>query len=450
MTHLRTLMAAAALGVAAAALPAAAQADAPWSAPAALQGSTTPSTGPLGAITARGTAALTYSVPSTQDAPAAQPTRLVRMDSAGDVLANDGLSFAAQAVASYATSGLAAAGETFGTAYPGTLDDTSKLVVSTMSGTGSIKSTTISGLAGYGVDALAGDAQGNLALVVFNTRQRIVYLRKKGSSSFSKVLTIPVSSEGRGATLAVGGRTGGELLVAYEDHHTIYARHRGTKSWGSVHQLGDGVQSDISAAFDASGRESVAWKSQRIGEGESDAPAVISFSTAAPGRAFGARRAIDSVSGPNGAGHYVASPAVLLRVVDATHTLMAWTGAAQSGRFAVKTQTIASGHTGTVSTLTPDAINAVLGAASVAPSGAALVLWRSDTAGADTTAGGSPRLTASYRAAGAASFGLPEPVSAIEEQQPDLVGLVDPTTGRAVAAWAPVSAGAEFAARPAP
>ena len=294
----------------------------------------------------------TASAASTPDAPAAQPTRLVRMDAAGDVQASDGLSFVAQKLATYGATGIAAAGETFGTAYPGTLDDTSKLVVSTMSGSGSIRSTTISGLRGFGVDALAGDPQGNVALLVFNTRERIVYLRGKGSSTFTKVLTIKVSDQARGATLAVGGRSGGEILVAYEDHHTLYARHRGTRSWGSVHQLGDSVQSDISAAFDGSGRESVAWKSQRINEGESNTPAIVSFTTAAPGKAFGPPRQIESVSGPSGAGHYVASPAVLLRVVDDTHTLLTWTGS-NGAHFVVKAETIASGHTATPATLSP-------------------------------------------------------------------------------------------------
>lgn len=446
MMSLRTCFAAAALG--AALVPAAAQADAPWSAPAALPGSTTPSTGPLGAITARGTAALTFSAPSTPDAPAAQPTRLVRMDAAGNVQASDGLSFVAQKLATYGATGIAAAGETFGTAYPGTLDDTSKLVVSTMSGSGSIRSTTISGLRGFGVDALAGDAQGNVALLVFNTRERIVYLRKQGSSTFTKVLTIKVSDQGRGATLALGGKSGGEILVAYEDHHTLYARHRGTRSWGSVHQLGDSIQSDISAAFDGSGRESVAWKSQRIGEGESNTPAIVSFTTAAPGKAFGPPRQIESVSGPSGAGHYVASPAVLLRVVDDTHTLLTWTGS-NGAHFVVKAETIASGHSATPATLSPADSDSVLGEASVAPSGAALVLWRSNTVGADTAPNTAPRVTAAYRAPGVASFGGPEPVSEASEQQPVLAGLVDPASGRAVAAWAPVSGPVEFAVRPA-
>jgi hypothetical protein len=448
MSHFRTVLAAAALSTAAAVAPAAAQADAPWSAPAALPGSATPSTGPLGAVTARGTAALTYSAPLTQGVTPAQPTRLIRMDSAGHVLAGDGLTFAAQHLASYASTGIVAAGETLGTAYPGTLDDTSKLAVATMSGTGSIKTTTISGLAGYGVDAVAGDAQGNVALLVFNTRQRIVYLRKKGSSTFSKVLTINVSSEGRGATLALGGRNGGELLVVYEDHHTVYARHRGTRSWGSVHQLGDGIQSDLTAAFDASGRESVAWKSQRIGEGESNTPAIVSFTTAAPGRAFGSRRQIESVSGPGGAGHYVASPAVLLRVVDSMRTLLTWTGS-DGAHFVVKTETIIGGHTAAPVTLSPAHSDSVLGDAAAAADGSALVLWRSNTVGADTTPGAQPRLTAAYRAPNAAAFGAPEPISTPGEQQPQLVGLVDPSSGQAVAAWAPVGSPAQFAVRPA-
>jgi hypothetical protein len=450
MTHsLRTFLVAAALSATAALAPAAAQADAPWSAPAPLPGSTTPSTGPLGAINQQGVAALTYSAPSTEQAPAAQPTRLARMDSTGKVLADDGLPFVAQKAVTYGATGLAVAGETFGTAHPGTLDDTSKVVVSTTSNVGVLRTTTIPGLQGFGVGALAGDGNGDLALLVFNTKERLVYLRKRGESGFKKVLTIKVSSEGRGATLALGGKAYGELLVAYEDHHTLYARHRGTKSWGSVHQLGDSIQSDISVAFDGSGRESVAWKSQRIGEGESNTPAIVSFTTAAPGKAFGPRRQIESVSGPSGAGHYVSSPAVLLRVIDDRRTLLTWTGG-NGAHFVVKAETIDRGHTAAVTTLSPADSDSVLGDASVTQStGGALVLWRSNTTGADTAPGALPRIVAAYRDAGAANFGAPEAVSGAEEQQPQLVALADPNRGGAVAAWAPVSGGVQFAVRPA-
>lgn len=449
---LRTFFLAAAVS-AAAVVPAAAQADAPWSAPAALAGATTPSTGPLGAITARGTAALTSSNPSTETAPADHPTQLVRMDAGGRVLASDGLSFVAQGVTTYGATGLAAAGETLGTQYPGTLDDTSRLVVSTMSGAGSIKSTTISGLHGFSVAALAGDAQGNVALLVYNTRERIVYLRRKGSSTFTKVLTIKVSDQGRGATLALGGKSGGEILVAYEDHHTLYARHRGTRSWGLVHQLGDSVQSDISAAFDASGRESVAWKSQRINEGESNSPAIVSFTTAAPGKGFGSRRQIESVSGPSGAGHYVASPAVLLRVIDDRYTLLTWTGS-NGAHFVVKAEVLYRGHTDTSRTVSPAGSDSVLAGAAATSFDHLMVLWRSDTVGADPAPGGAPRVFATFGgiasdSSGEFDFGDGEAISTPGDLQPQLVGLLDPATGRAIAAWAPVSAPVEFAVRPA-
>ena len=79
----------------------------------------------------------------------------------------------------------------------------------------------------------------------------------------------------------------GQLLVAWEDRHEVFARHRGTSgSWGAVHTLGPGVQSNLQAAMDSTGRMLVAWKSQRVNEGESNAPAVVSFITAAPGHGF--------------------------------------------------------------------------------------------------------------------------------------------------------------------
>ena len=67
---------------------------------------------------------------------------------------------------------------------------------------------------------------------------------------------------------------------------------------------------DCLAAMDATGRMLVAWKSQRIDEGEAATPAVVSFATAARGHGFGARRTIETV-GQTGTGRSVTAPAAL-------------------------------------------------------------------------------------------------------------------------------------------
>ncbi|WCB93750.1 hypothetical protein DSM104299_02466 [Baekduia alba] len=434
---------------AAVAVPTAAQADAPWSAPATLSAASV-GVAPGGAITQRGTAAVAVTGPGGTATAPQFPTHLIRLDAGGAVAGDDGLTFADAHLASYGATGLIAAGSSLGTAYPGTIDDTSHIRFTTASGTGAIKTSAISGTTGLGVAAIAGDAQGNVALVAFNTKERVVYLRTKGSSTFSKVLTIKASDRARGATVAVGGKSGGELLVVWEDQHEVYARHRGARSWGATHTLGAGIQSDLSAVIDGSGRESVAWKSQRVSEGESDAPAIVSFITAAPGKGFGARRQIESVGTPAGAGTYIASPGVLLRAIDGQRTLLAWSGF--SDNYVVRAETITNGHLGTPAALSPAGTDAILGDAATTPSGAALVLWRAGVRGNDPSVA-APRVFGSVAAPSsrAASFGAPAAISAPDAQtaQPP-VALLDASTGKALAAWANVSGPAQVAARPAP
>ena len=107
------------------------------------------------------------------------------------------------------------------------------------------------------------------------------------------MLTINVGSTARDVTVAVS--PDGQLLVVWEDRHEVFARHRGARGrWGAAHTLGPGVQSNLQAAMDATGRMLVVWKSQRVSEGEASNPAVVSFATAAPGHGFGSRRLIET------------------------------------------------------------------------------------------------------------------------------------------------------------
>ena len=179
----------------------------------------------------------------------------------------------------FASDAIAVAGTSIGPS--GTIDDQSRVRAGTTSGaSGAPALRTLSGTQSQNVTALVGNARGDVALSTRGLRSRLIFLRRKGTAAFSRVLTINVSSTARDVTLALS--PDGQLLVVWEDRHEVFARHRGTSgSWGAVHTLGPGVQSNLQAAMDSTGRMLVAWKSQRVNEGESNAPAVVSFITAA-------------------------------------------------------------------------------------------------------------------------------------------------------------------------
>jgi hypothetical protein len=434
-----------ALAAAAALLtPAAASADAPWSTPAGLPGATiaqavpaamTPS-GHAGAVTA-----------NAAGAPA--PSQLLRLDATGAVLAGDPLGLADAHVAARGED-LVVAGSSLGTT--GTIDDTSHIRVATAPAAGgAITIAPVSGSTGLHVDAVATSRRGDVAVLGANTRERVVYLQTAAQRRLHAVLTIKVDpSTARNATLALGPK--GDVLVLWEDHHQVKARHRGTKSWGSVATLGDGVQSDLSAVVDDNNRLLAAWKSQRVSEGESNTPAIVSFITAAPGHGWGTRRRIESVATPSGAGFYVASPGVALDAVDAHHTLLTWTGI-DTTNYAVKAMTIADGHTSAPQVLSPAGVDAVLGDTTTVADGTALVLWRAGVRGADPVdAQTQPRLFASARPGGAATFGAPEAISdpADHVVQPP-TALLASTTHTALALFATITApsGQKLASRPA-
>jgi len=63
----------------------------------------------------------------------------------------------------------------------------------------------------------------------------------------------------RDATVALGPK--GDVLVAWEDNHVIFARHIGPSNHaGAAHRIGDGMQSHLQAAVDDKGRLEVAWR----------------------------------------------------------------------------------------------------------------------------------------------------------------------------------------------
>jgi hypothetical protein len=402
MPVLRRLPGALALGCALLALTAsAALADPPWSTPSPLPGA---GNGPA-TVTGRGN--LATIVTSNRTQPPNTASQLLRLDpTTGAVRSSTPLDLAGAAVAAYAGDSIAVAGTSIGPS--GTVDDASRVRVGTTrgaSGPGNAPALrTLSGTQGQNVTALVGNARGDVALATRGLRSRLIYLRRKGTSAFSRVLTINVSSTARGVTVAIS--PSGELLVVWEDRHEVFARHRGARgTWGAAHMLGRGIQSDLQAAMDSTGRMLVAWKSQRVNEGESNANAVVSFITAAAGRGFGSRRTIETV----GAARFVGSPGVRLQVSGDDAALLAWTGF-DGSRFVVRALPLERGHIGPRRQLSPPSVDAVLGDLATANDGRALVLWRSGVLGADPAPGRQPHLFGNVRAAGAAAFGVSEAI----------------------------------------
>jgi hypothetical protein len=225
----------------------------------------------------------------------------------------------------------------------------------------------------------------------------------------------------------------GQLLVVWEDRHEVFARHRGTSgTWGATHTLGPGIQSDLQAAMDSTGRMLVAWKSQRVNEGESNQPAVVSFITAAAGHGFGSRRTIETV-GVTGAGRFVGAPGVRLQVSGDDRALLAWTGF-DGTHFVVRAAPLDRGHVGARQQLSPAGVDAVLGDVATANDGRAVALWRSGVAGADPVAGQQPHLFGNVRAAAAATFTAPEAIGGdTRTVLSPPTAVIDPITRRPIA-----------------
>lgn len=311
----------------------------------------------------------------------------------------------------------------------------------------------ISGSTGERVFALDANDDGVVAVLLGNTKERRLLIRRPNGRGLVEAFSTKVGSQGRGATVAVGAT--GDVLVVWENAHDIYARHVGPSGGvGAVHDIGDGVQSHLQAAVEAGGRLMAAWVSQRVSEGDAATPATLYYTTAAPGHGFGKAYKMEDI-GVAGTGRYVHDPAV--RLVTGGASLLAWTGTSPAtGKYVVKAMQIDGGHRGSVQTVSDPSVNAVLGDLRVNAAGGAGLVWRTGIAGAD--ADGSPQsIQAALRPAPGQPFAAPETIAAPGDTAttfpyPPALALV-PTTGSALAEYgqfAGTSSTFQVAARPAP
>jgi hypothetical protein len=233
----------------------------------------------------------------------------------------------------------------------------------------------------------------------------------------------------------------GRALVAYADGHDT--RH-GTKTnmyawtapragarFGKRLTAGphDGI-AETAAVVDARGRSTVVWGSQDGGE-EANRPWVVrAASLAAGARHFGAVQTLDAggaVNRPEGT--------VAVAADGAGHVVAAWSGivrdpsALQGIAFPVRTATLdpATGAFGTTQQLAP---SGAVGGVAVRPrDGAAVVAWAHVVREQLTD-----QAMAAVRPTATAPFGAPEALAEADDAQPPAVAF-DPATGAPVAAW---------------
>jgi hypothetical protein len=437
---------------AAVALGASASAAPPWSAPQAVPGAA-PTPAPL-IFTGDGRALAFPASDRTAAAPVGSVTEIVPLDSATGAPngAIRGLSVASAMAVAYARDHYVLAGSTLDSR--GTISDRSHVQVGYGTGGGDIGPLKgISGSTGEHAFGLAANDDGVVAIVLGNTKERRLLVRRPDGRGFVQAFSTTVGSQGRGATVAVGAK--GDVLMVWENAHHIYARHVGPSgSVGAVHHVGDGVQSHLQAAVEAGGRLMIAWVSQRVGEGDAANPASVFFVTAAPGKAFNKAKLLETV-GETGTGRYVSDPAV--RLVTGGTSLLAWTSYdAASEHYVVKVMQLEGGHVGTPQTLSSLSVNAVLGDLSSDDDGGAAVIWRTGIAGADPD-GAPEAIQAALRPTASSAFSAPETLASVDgtswpfpyQPQVELAG----TTGNALAAWGQLAGTSSLfsvAARPAP
>ena len=390
----------------AAALPAGASADAPWSAATPVDGvaaTTTLLTTQLGGRILVG---------ASSSRSLASPTVVARVQADGSTARRQTLAIAYAKAATFRRAGVVVAGSR--PARTAQAAATAPVLVALGSvrgihGVGTPRALPGSG--GQWVSAVAGNpASGTVAVVTASmfgggVPSRVLWVRR-GGTVFRRALTFRPQTNARDAAVAVGAH--GDVLVVWQGHRAVFARHIGaTGRVGALHRLGAGDQSALQARIDDDGRLEVAWQSQRVAEGFAATPATVSYTSAPRGGRFTPARVLGG-SARTGTGRYVMRPGVRLVGTGPDASVLAWT-AYDGTRFRVQVADVTAGTVGTPQTVSPADDDAVLGDLASSPAGGQLVLWLTGTCGADPC--GVQRVGAAVRRAGATAFGAPELVS---------------------------------------
>jgi len=447
----RSLLPAALIALAVAAP--AARADAPWSAPAPIPSAF----GAPGAVvfTPAGHGAITASGPGSATV-VERGTQVTPLSADGTLGAARTVPVFAGRLVTYGTDGLALVGQR--PSQTGAEAARAPVLVATGTPAGGLGTPkALAGTTGQQVVAVAGSARGTIAVVTGTAtgrRERIVWAGR-GGSTLRRVATIRVGASGQTAAVAVGSH--GDLLVAYQDGHAVFSRHVGpTGHVAAAHRLGTAYQATLQVRYDDSGRQEVAWMSQRVSEGDALTGAIITYTSAAKNHNF-TRAVVVGRDDITGTGRYVQQPGVRLVGSGSDSSVLATT-VYSGGHYRVQVANVVAGTVQPPATMpAPEGDDAVLGDLAYARAGGTVVLWLSGTRGADPS--GPQRVFAAVRPGGAADFGPAEAVSpAVDPTTPEArnatsvpyppVAAVDPVSGAAVAAWSSLSQTPLVAVRP--
>ena len=411
----------------AAAVPTAASAEAPWSAPAPIDGvssTTTLLTTEIGGTVLVGT---------SSSRSLASPTVVARVQADGSTTGRQTLAIAYAQAAGYERAGIVVAGSRPAQTTRGAERAPVLVARGSIRGLHGVGApVALPGSAGQWVSSVGGNPASTVVAVVTASMYnrgaptRTLWLLRGGA--FRRALTIRPGTNARDTSVAVGPR--GDVLFAWQGHRAVYARHLGpTGRAGAAHRLGAGVQSALQTRIDDDGRLEVAWESQQISEGYTNTPSVVSYTSAAPGKGFAPARQVGGTS-PTGTGRYVMRPGVRLVANGPNASVLGWTGY-DGKHYRVQVADVAGGTVAAPQTVSAPDDDGVLGDLASSPAGGQLVLWLTGTAGHDPS--GPQRVAAAVRPPGTAAYGAPEFVS-------EPTGPPGPASNATTAPFAPSAA----------
>jgi hypothetical protein len=275
---------------------------------------------------------------------------------------------------------------------------------------------------------LAGNARGDLAFAWFEDRgtsnDRVyVSLRRAGGSFGSPVLL--AQDRVRSVSVAVGPR--GDVLVAWDARGVVRTRLRaaGRAVFGPVDTIRseDAFFAGLRTALTANGRGYVAWGAQLRTEGGDTGPVFFEAAVRpAGGSRFRAAQLLDRLGAER-----AANPLELAIAGGGSAAVVAWTGYDGSTNRVRVAETDAAGRFGGALDVSAPGTDAVLSDLAAGAAGQRLAVWTA------TGAGQRRQVQAAFAAAGAA-FGSAERVSADEEADSGSAAF-DPQTGVATILW---------------
>jgi hypothetical protein len=308
--------------------------------------------------------------------------------------------------------------------------------------------------------AIAANAAGDVAVLVrdcpdsFCRRPTPYLIVRRHGASFGKPIKLAPRANTVLGAVAINAR--GDVLAVWErplhgstGTRGVYARERTAGGrLGSTRRLGTSVtRPRISAALGDGRRAVVAWLGQGVSEGDAGTPAKIEAAVAAPGKRFGSARTLEVVN-VTGTGRYVGQAGVLASISAHQRPLIAWTGF-ENDHFVMRAADVAGGTEITSPQVVSDPTqDTVLSDAATTAGGQAVVVGLQGLRGADAV--GPVSVVAATRVAGAPAFGAPEPVSDPGQFDED-AQVAFRQDGSVVAVWRSFTpSGVGWSVRPAP